>query len=233
MNSHATRGPGAGVDPSSADRNDGRGTSRNDDESARKPPPSAEAGPPSAFPYEDLQPRLDTNVLSFLRKHPAYDGRSVRIGIMDTGIFPTAHGIAAMRDGATPKLVHLVDCTGSGDVETFSVQAEWVPEQRGGGDEGHWCVTSPLTNRKLLLHKDWTFCPFPPRARSKTRAAQSPVTQRLLACRILPLPEQQKQQQQQQQQQPPRRQRRRRRPTKRPQRQVPPLAPERCRSGWE
>jgi tripeptidyl-peptidase II len=147
-------GPG---DPS-ADRIDGSSTAAEASTlpySSPSPPISS-----SAFPYEDLQPRLDTNVLSFLRRYPSYDGRNVRIGIMDTGIFPAAHGISAMPDGTTPKLVHLVDCTGSGDVETFPVHAEWVtgPEE---DEVGHWQVTSPCTGRTLLLNKDWTFCPFP------------------------------------------------------------------------
>jgi tripeptidyl-peptidase-2 len=47
-------------------------------------------------------------------------GAGAVIGILDTGIDPnTANIWRYMADGTTPKLVDLVDCTGSGDVNVY------------------------------------------------------------------------------------------------------------------
>jgi tripeptidyl-peptidase-2 len=126
-----------------------------------------------SFPYQDLQPRTETNALRFVEDNPEYDGRNVSIGVLDTGIFPLAHGIAVEEGTGAPKLVHLIDCTGSGDVETVPAEALWVPSEkqdgggRGSGSDddnhcnGHWLVVSPVTGRNILLHKDWPIRPFP------------------------------------------------------------------------
>lgn len=74
------------------------------------------------FPTIDLVPKKETNVLEFLEKHPKFDGRNVLIGILDTGIDPGATGLQFMEDGVTPKLLDLVDCTGSGDVDISTTQ---------------------------------------------------------------------------------------------------------------
>ena len=70
----------------------------------------------SSFPTEDLVPRKETNALQFVRDHPEFDGRGVVVGILDTGVDPGALGLETLPDGR-PKLIDLVDCTGSGDVD--------------------------------------------------------------------------------------------------------------------
>jgi hypothetical protein len=62
----------------------------------------------------------ETEVLQFLRAHPEYDGRGVVVAVLDTGIDPAARGLSTTTTGA-PKLIHVVDCTGSGDVDTSHV----------------------------------------------------------------------------------------------------------------
>jgi tripeptidyl-peptidase-2 len=74
----------------------------------------------SSFPVIDLVPKKETNALEYCQKFPNYNGKGVTIGILDTGIDPGAAGIRYMEDGVTPKLIDLVDCTGSGDVDMSS-----------------------------------------------------------------------------------------------------------------
>lgn len=106
-----------------------------------------------SFLWSDVQPRQDTQALEFVEKHPEYDGSQVRIGILDTGIFPTAHGLQFMSDGVTPKLLHVIDCTGSGDVDVSTrVSAELVESESG---ERWWQLTSPITGRVLKISADW------------------------------------------------------------------------------
>jgi len=120
---------------------------------------------PNLFPEVGLIPKQETNVLEFLKKNPTYDGRNVRIGILDSGVDPgSSEALRTMLDGTTPKLVEVVDCSGAGDVDmTKETEATWVEEEGGGG---YWSVTG-LSGRELKLSAEWKFQPFPVTAEAK------------------------------------------------------------------
>jgi len=74
-----------------------------------------------------LLPKRETESAQFCEKHPEWDGRGVIVGIMDTGVCPAAIGLQKTSDGR-PKVIDIIDCTGSGDV----LMSEWIkPSEEG------------------------------------------------------------------------------------------------------
>lgn len=82
-----------------------------------------------------------------MKKYPNYDGRNTIIAILDTGVDPGAAGLLVTSDGK-PKIVDIVDCSGSGDIPTTTIVK---PTEN---DDGVPVITG-LTGRKLHLNKDW------------------------------------------------------------------------------
>ncbi|KAL0873707.1 hypothetical protein Bca101_023412 [Brassica carinata] len=67
-----------------------------------------------------LMPKKEINADRFLEAHPEYDGRGVVIAIFDSGFDPSAAGLHVTSDGK-PKVLDVIDCTGSGDIDTSKV----------------------------------------------------------------------------------------------------------------
>ncbi|EKX54447.1 tripeptidyl peptidase II [Guillardia theta CCMP2712] len=72
------------------------------------------------FPKEGILPKAETEASKFIEEHPEWDGRGIKVAIFDTGVDPGAAGLLVTSDGR-PKMIDVVDCTGSGDVDTSEV----------------------------------------------------------------------------------------------------------------
>lgn len=69
----------------------------------------------SLYFIQSLIPKNHTQALDFIKENPNYNGRNVRIAIWDTGIDPASEGLQITPEGK-PKLIHMRDTSGSGDV---------------------------------------------------------------------------------------------------------------------
>ncbi|XP_031094573.1 tripeptidyl-peptidase 2 isoform X2 [Ipomoea triloba] len=65
-------------------------------------------------------PKKEIAADRFIEAHPHYDGRGAIIAIFDSGVDPAAAGLQVTSDGK-PKVLDVLDCTGSGDVDTSTV----------------------------------------------------------------------------------------------------------------
>ncbi|KAK4839860.1 hypothetical protein QYF36_025562 [Acer negundo] len=67
-----------------------------------------------------LMPKEEIAADRFIKSHPEFDGRGVIIAIFDSGVDPAAAGLQVTSDGKT-KILDVIDCTGSGDIDTKTV----------------------------------------------------------------------------------------------------------------
>ncbi|THG01088.1 hypothetical protein TEA_016290 [Camellia sinensis var. sinensis] len=94
-----------------------------------------------------LMPKKEIKADRFIEAHPDFDGRGVVIAIFDSGVDPAAAGLQVTSDGK-PKILDVIDCTGSGDIDTSNVvkadadgclcgasddEEEEEKEEKGGG----------------------------------------------------------------------------------------------------
>ena len=105
-------------------------------------PPAPDRRDPLPFPSRGLLPKHEIGATRFLQKYPQFDGRGIVVAIFDTGVDPGASGLQTTSDGQ-PKIVDMIDGTGSGDVDTSTIQ------QASAG------VLQGLSGRELTLHPDW------------------------------------------------------------------------------
>ena len=108
------------------------------------------------LPLSGIVPKEETNALKFLSENPTFDGRDVIIGILDTGVDPGAIGLQSTSDSG-PKVIDMIDCTGSGDVD-ISKESKAVKVDVDG--ESFYEITT-LSGRKIKLSSKLNLNPFP------------------------------------------------------------------------
>ena len=102
-----------------------------------------EAAPDAKARFAAAMPKTEIGATDLLAKHPEYDGRGCIVAIFDTGVDPGAAGLATTPDGR-PKIVDLVDGTGSGDVD---MSAEVKADEAG--------VLKGLYGKELRASQSW------------------------------------------------------------------------------
>ncbi|XP_050387526.1 tripeptidyl-peptidase 2, partial [Argentina anserina] len=90
-----------------------------------------------------LMPKKEIAADRFIEAHPNYDGRGVVIAIFDSGVDPAAAGLQVTSDGK-PKILDVLDCSGSGDVDTSKVVK---------ADEN--CCITGASGASLLVNSSW------------------------------------------------------------------------------
>ncbi|KAL5567987.1 hypothetical protein UlMin_024562 [Ulmus minor] len=90
-----------------------------------------------------LMPKKEIGADRFLEANPEFDGRGALIAIFDSGVDPAAAGLQVTSDGK-PKILDVIDCTGSGDVDTSEV----VKADENG------CIRG-ASGAQLVLNSSW------------------------------------------------------------------------------
>ena len=109
---------------------------------AAEPQVAADSDRKAAEIIYGLMPRQETGALDFVQQHPEFDGRGVVVAIFDTGVDPGVVGLQTTPDGR-PKVIDIVDATGSGDVDMSKV----VTQENG--------QVTGLSGRVLKLDPKW------------------------------------------------------------------------------
>ena len=97
----------------------------------------------TAASYEGFLPKKITEVEAFLKKHPSFDGRNIKIAVLDSGVDPGAPGLSKTSQGL-PKVIDILDATGSGDVDTSAI-----------GSLNEDAQVEGLSGRRLQLDPAW------------------------------------------------------------------------------
>ncbi|THG07936.1 hypothetical protein TEA_023335 [Camellia sinensis var. sinensis] len=118
-----------------------------------------------------LMPKKEIKADLFIEAHPDFDGRGVVIAIFDSGVDPAAAGLQVTSDGK-PKILDVIDCTGSGDIDTSNVvkadadgclcgASDEEEEEEGGGEKRELCSGATYHGRResdIIYASDAVIC---------------------------------------------------------------------------
>lgn len=110
--------------------------------------PTSQVVPSEPFPLAGLLPKESTEALTFLKKYPHFDGRNVRVAILDTGVDPAAIGL-----NGKGKVVDVIDCTGAGDIPLQTINPL---STSGSSGDNVLEFKSPVTGRLIRLSSKLT-----------------------------------------------------------------------------
>lgn len=132
----------------------------------------AEEPPRESISSRGWLPKAETGALRFLDEHPDYDGRGVTVAIFDTGVDPGVDGLRTTPDGR-PKIVDVVDGSGSGDVDTSVVRGAEDGKLLGRSGRS-LTISSKWKNPSGKFHVGWKrgYELFPRDLISRVRAAR-------------------------------------------------------------
>ncbi|KAF9597398.1 hypothetical protein IFM89_017744 [Coptis chinensis] len=91
-----------------------------------------------------LMPKKEIAADRFIESNPQFDGRGVIIAVFDSGVDPAADGLKLTSDGK-PKILDVLDCTGSGDIDTSKVVKA----------DANSCITG-ASGISLVVNPAWT-----------------------------------------------------------------------------
>ena len=97
--------PSASCHPLASTRSDRIARIAEPDEDPMHSPIAALSEP---YPTSGLIAKDETQVSSFLKRFPDYDGRGIRVAVLDSGIDPATFGLNGKN-----KIVDILDCTGT------------------------------------------------------------------------------------------------------------------------
>jgi tripeptidyl-peptidase-2 len=100
-----------------------------------------------------LLPTADIQADLFKKRGEAWDGRGVTVAIFDTGVDPGAVGLQTTPDGR-PKVVDLVDATGSGDVDMSRVVEATIVNDSSNAELHGLRQIAGLSGRQVVLGDD-------------------------------------------------------------------------------
>jgi|EP01046_Picozoa_sp_COSAG06_P030162 tripeptidyl-peptidase-2 len=109
----------------------------------------ADGQPTASFPADSVRvPTASTQAEMFLSKYPECDGRNVVVAILDTGTDPGAPGLNATCPDGRPKVIDVVDATGSGDIDMSTVRQATTADGK--------LTVEGKSGRTLTLSEAWT-----------------------------------------------------------------------------
>eukprot|EP00924_Labyrinthula_sp_SR-Ha-C_P011420 maker-scaffold_46-snap-gene-0.47-mRNA-1 protein AED:0.02 eAED:0.13 QI:33/1/0.5/1/1/1/2/0/1376 len=101
---------------------------------------------------EHMIPKSPTQSDIFLTENPNFDGRQVRVAVLDTGVDPGAAGLSVSTTGSA-KIIDIRDCTGDADVALLKMVISTSSGEQSGEKEEDFIFINGLREDRLKISK--------------------------------------------------------------------------------